>query len=292
MSELASELGCGVRVRAVDGGAGDGCSADSVDGWYGCHVARTETLAAVDALTEAGDCWQRAYRTWQQAVEHRDRVISRSERRVVRAAGGLVVRQWEAASRRRHINTRAEASIVARAVRARPEVRMAVEEADRRRAREDEAILAARLKLADATKRVLGYGGIGRQLTGLTSAELHQLARSRLRVPVSRWTEARRCAGTLGVRWRPRGAHRRELPVVEHAGRQAERPDGGVHRGEAALGIDEGRLLVRGGGHISRRLSATGSVSAHPSHAFWWCGSPRSDVAAGDDYGVCCASGA
>ena len=144
----------------------------------------------VDALTEAGDCWQRAYRTWQQAVEHRDRVISRSERRVVRAAGGLVVRQWEAASRRRHINTRAEASIVARAVRARPEVRMAVEEADRRRAREDEAILAARLKLADATKRVLGYGGIGRQLTGLTSAELHQLARSRLRVPVSRWTEA------------------------------------------------------------------------------------------------------
>ena len=66
---------------------------------------------------------------------------------------------------------------MARAVRARPEVRMAVEEADRRRATEDEAVLAARLKLAVATKHVLGYGSIGRQLTDLSSAELHQLAR-------------------------------------------------------------------------------------------------------------------
>jgi len=66
---------------------------------------------------------------------------------------------------------------VARAVRARPEVRMAVEEADRRRATEDEAVLAARLKLAEATKQMLGYGSVGRQLTGLTSAELHRLAR-------------------------------------------------------------------------------------------------------------------
>jgi hypothetical protein len=140
-------------------------------------VPRTETLAAVDALTEAGDCWQRAYRVWQQAVEHRDRVISRSERRVLRATGGLGLRQWEGACRRRRINTREEASIVARAIRTRPEVRMAVEEADRRRATEDEAVLAARLKLAEATKQMLGYGSVGRQLTGLTSAELRQLAR-------------------------------------------------------------------------------------------------------------------
>lgn len=135
-------------------------------------MARPGTLAAVDALTEAGDCWQRAYRTWQQAVERRDRVISRYERRVFRATGGLGLRQWEAACRRRRINTGVEASIVARAVRARPEVRVAVEEADRLRATEEEAVLAARLKLAEATKQVLGYGGIGRQLTGLTSADL------------------------------------------------------------------------------------------------------------------------
>jgi hypothetical protein len=140
-------------------------------------VARTETWAAVDALTEAGACWQRAYQTWQQALEHRDRVISRAERRVLRATGGLGLREWEVACRRRRINTGDEASIVARAVRARPEVRLAVEDADRLRAVEDGAVLAARLALAEATKQMVGYGTIGRQLTGLTSAELRQLAR-------------------------------------------------------------------------------------------------------------------
>jgi hypothetical protein len=140
-------------------------------------VERTETWAAVDALTGAGACWQRAYQAWQQALEHRDRVISRAERRVLRATGGLGLSKWEAACRRGHINTREEASIVARAVRARPQVRLAVEEADRLRAVEDEAVLAARLGLTEATKQVLGYGSIGRQLTGLTSAELRRLAR-------------------------------------------------------------------------------------------------------------------
>jgi len=140
-------------------------------------VARTATLAAVDALTEAGACWQQAYQAWQQALEHRDRVISRAERRVLRATGGLGLRKWEAAGRRRRINTKEEASMVARAVRARLDVRLAVEDADRLRAAEDEAVLAARLGLTEATKQMLGYGTIGRQLTGLTSAELRQLAR-------------------------------------------------------------------------------------------------------------------
>jgi hypothetical protein len=79
-----------------------------------------------DALTEAADCWQRDYGAWQLALEHRRRVISRAERRVVRATGGLGRRKWETACRRRRINTRAEASIRARAVRARPEVRATV----------------------------------------------------------------------------------------------------------------------------------------------------------------------
>jgi hypothetical protein len=140
-------------------------------------VARTETRAAVDALTEVGACWRRAYQAWQQALEQRDRVISRAERRVLRATGGLGLGKWEAACQRRRINTMEEASIVARAVRARPEVRLAVEEADRLRAVEDEAVLAARLWLTEATKQMLGYGTIGRQITGLTPAELHQLAR-------------------------------------------------------------------------------------------------------------------
>ena len=140
-------------------------------------MARTQTWAAVDALTEAGAGWQRAYQAWQQALEHRDRVISRAERRVLRATGGLGLRKWEAAGRRRRINTKEEASMVARAVRARLDVRLAVEDADRLRAAEDEAVLAARLGLTEATKQMLGYGTIGRQLTGLTSAELRQLAR-------------------------------------------------------------------------------------------------------------------
>jgi hypothetical protein len=140
-------------------------------------VARTETLAAVDALNEVGACWQRAYQAWQQALEHRDRVIARSERRVLRATGGLGWREWEAACRRRRIHTMAEASIVARAVRARREVRAVLEDADRLRAVEDEAVRACRLGLAEATREILGYGSVGRRITGLTSAELHRLAR-------------------------------------------------------------------------------------------------------------------
>jgi hypothetical protein len=89
---------------------------------------------------------------------------------------GLGLREWEAACRKRRINTRAEATMVARAVRARPQVMVVVAEADRHRAREDEAVLATSLRLAEATKLVLGYGRLGRQLTGLTSAELRQLA--------------------------------------------------------------------------------------------------------------------
>lgn len=139
-------------------------------------MARTEVLAAVDALTEAGDCWQRAYRLWQKAVEHRDRAVEADERRILRVTGGLGLREWEAACRKRRINTRVEATMVARAVRAGPQVTVVVAEADRHRAKEDAAVLAASLRLAEATKLVLGYGRLGRQLTGLTSAELRQLA--------------------------------------------------------------------------------------------------------------------
>jgi hypothetical protein len=139
-------------------------------------VARTEVLAAVDALTEAGDSWQRAYRLWQKAVEHRDRAVEAHERRIVGVTGGLGLREWEAACRKRRINTRAEATMVARAIRARSQVMVLVAEADRHRAREDEAVLAASLQLAEATNLVLGYGRVGRQLTGLPSAELRRLA--------------------------------------------------------------------------------------------------------------------
>jgi hypothetical protein len=132
---------------------------------------------AADELIAVGERWQRSYQAWQRAVEHRDRVIEQAERRVVRATGGLCLRDWEAAQRLRRIKTSAEASLVVRAGGARPEVQAAVEEAQQLEAIEDAAVLTARLELAEATKQVLGYGRLGQELTGMTSAELHRLAR-------------------------------------------------------------------------------------------------------------------
>ncbi|MFZ2057301.1 MAG: hypothetical protein WAV54_07830 [Acidimicrobiales bacterium] len=144
-----------------------------------------EISVAADELIAAGDRWQRSYQAWQRAVEHRDRVIKRAERRIVRATGDLGQRDWEAARRRRRIKTSAEASLVVRAGSARSEVQAAVEEAQRLQAVEEAAVLAARLELAEATKQVLGYGRVGQQLTGMTSAELHGLARRPRNTPAA-----------------------------------------------------------------------------------------------------------
>jgi hypothetical protein len=141
--------------------------------------------AAADELIAGGERWQRSYQAWQRAVEHRDQVIERAERRVVRAAGGLGKRDWEAASRRRRIKTSAQAGVIVRASSARSEIQVAVEEAQQLEALEAAAVLAARLELAEATKQVLGYGRLGHQLTGMTSAELHRLARRPRNTPAS-----------------------------------------------------------------------------------------------------------
>jgi hypothetical protein len=140
---------------------------------------------AADELIAAGDRWQRSYQAWQRAVDHRDRVIARAERRVVHATGGLGQRDWEAARRRRRIKTSAEASLVVRAGSARPEVQAAIEAAQQLQAVEKAAVLAARLELAEATKQLLGYGCLGQELTGMTSAELHRLARRPRNTPAA-----------------------------------------------------------------------------------------------------------
>ena len=140
---------------------------------------------AADELIAVGERWQRSYQAWQRAVEHRDQVIGRAERRVVRATGGLGQRDWEAARRRRRIKTSGEASLVVRAGSARPEVQAAVEEAQRLQAVEKAAVLTTRLVLAEATKEVLGYGRLGQQLTGMTLAELHRLARRPRNAPAA-----------------------------------------------------------------------------------------------------------
>jgi hypothetical protein len=180
--QRAGEHSTAGRAERVDASLGTGERRAAKGGVVVvCEEPRT-VAAAVGALAEARDCWDRAYRAWRQAVERRDRVISESDRRVRRATGGLGLRAWEAACRRRRVNTRAEANIVARAVRSRRPVEMAVEEAERRRAAEDRTVLAARLTLAEATKQVLAYGTVGRQLTGVTSSDFDALAR---RAPTS-----------------------------------------------------------------------------------------------------------
>jgi hypothetical protein len=141
--------------------------------------------AAADELIAVGERWQRSYQAWQRAVEHRDRVIEQAERRVVHATGGLGQRDWEATRRLRRIKTAGEASLVVRAGNARPKVQTVVEEAQRLQAVEEAAVLTTRLELAEATKQVLGYGRVGQQLTGMTSAELHRLARRPRNTPAA-----------------------------------------------------------------------------------------------------------
>ena len=161
----------------MGGGRNAGLSAGNAGGWYWCAVARTEVLAVVDEMGEAADSWQRAHRMWLEAMEHRERLVKRAEVRIVRATGGLTLAEWRAACRRRRINTAGEATMVARAVRARPAVMAKVEEAKRLRLAEDMAVLAARLELAGVTRQMLGYGSVAWQLTGKSSKELRQLAR-------------------------------------------------------------------------------------------------------------------
>lgn len=140
-------------------------------------MLQNELLAAADELIAAGDRWKRSYQEWRRAVGHRDRELQRAERRVVSATGGLCLRDWEAAWHRRRIMTSWQAIGVVRAGRSRAEAQAAVEEVQQLQAVEEAAVLAARLELSEATKHVLRYGLLGRQLTGMTSAELHGLAR-------------------------------------------------------------------------------------------------------------------
>jgi hypothetical protein len=142
-------------------------------------------LVTADELIAAVDRWQRSYQAWQGAVERRDRVIERAERRVVRATGGLCLRDWEAAQRRRQVKTSGQASRIVRAGRARPAVQAAAEQVRQLEEVEAAAVLAMRLELAEATKQVLGYGHLGEYLTGMTSVELHGLARRPRKTPAA-----------------------------------------------------------------------------------------------------------
>jgi hypothetical protein len=121
--------------------------------------------------------YERAYGAWERAVAHQDRLVAVAERRVVDATGGLGQRRWELACARRRINTRDEARMVARAIRARPAVETAVAKLEQVRRHEEAVVAAARVELAEAAKVLGGYGQLGAQLSGLSPAALRRLAR-------------------------------------------------------------------------------------------------------------------
>jgi hypothetical protein len=64
-------------------------------------------------------------------------------------------------------------------------VRAAAKEGQRLQTIEEAAVLAARWELTEATKQLLGYGRLGQQLTGMTLAELHRLARRPRNTPAA-----------------------------------------------------------------------------------------------------------
>ncbi len=121
--------------------------------------------------------WQAAYASWQAAVTERELELARADRRVLAATGGLRVAKWRAACQRRRIATVGDARLRARALRARPAVEEALAGRERVVAQSGEMVLVARLALAEASKRLVSYGPLGTQVTGLSVAELRRLAR-------------------------------------------------------------------------------------------------------------------
>jgi len=132
---------------------------------------------AADELAGAAAVWEDAYRSWEHAVDSRDRVMARMDRKVLVATGGLSVTRFEAVCRRRSVRSVAEAQQKASAIRARAGVEATVAERDRAITAADAAVLASRIVLAEVSKVVLGYGTAGPRLVGRSRADLHRFAR-------------------------------------------------------------------------------------------------------------------
>ena len=126
--------------------------------------------------------WEAAYEAWQASVGEREIALVRADRGVMAATGGLGVTRWRAACRRRRISTVDDARLRANALRARPAVERALAERDRALAEGDQSVLVARLALTEACKRLVFYGPLGSQLSGLGVVELRRLAKTPAKV--------------------------------------------------------------------------------------------------------------
>ena len=138
---------------------------------------RGDVSEVVQVVGEEVRRLRRARRALEQAVARRDREIAQAEHRLEAATGGLGLRRWELARRRRRVHTAADAVAAARAARALSAVRSALEELARARAVEDVAVQSATAELGERAGDVLGYGSIGVRLSGMDVAELGRLAR-------------------------------------------------------------------------------------------------------------------
>lgn len=134
-------------------------------------------VEAVEQLAEGAARWEEAYRSWERAVEVREQVAARTERRLLVATGGLSVARFEAVCRRRSVRSVVEAQQKASALRAMADVEAAVAERDRAVAAADATVLAVLTVLSEASRVVLGYGTAGPRLVGRSRAELRRLAR-------------------------------------------------------------------------------------------------------------------
>ncbi len=140
-------------------------------------MEQAELEVATERLAEGAAGWEDAYRSWERAVEVRDRVAARMDRKLLAATGGLSVARFEAVCRRRSVRSVVEAERKASAIQAKAAVEVAVAERDRSLAEAGAVVLAARIVLAEASKVILGYGTAGPRLVGRSRAELRLLAR-------------------------------------------------------------------------------------------------------------------
>jgi hypothetical protein len=140
--------------------------------------ARREVVAVGEGLAGEVERWTAARLAWRRAAVLRDREMRRARRRLVVATGGLGLYRWERACGKRRFRTIEDAKRKARAVRARPAVETALADLERIEAEHDAAVEAARRELADLSHRILAYGRLAVDLTGLSAGELDRLARS------------------------------------------------------------------------------------------------------------------
>ena len=129
----------------------------------------------LEMLVAEAEHWKRCYQAWKRAVERRDRLVELEAHRVATGTGGIERGACSVAYRHRRINTRADAVLVARAVRAGARVRAVMEVADSGRAAAEESIAAAELQLLAATEKLIAYGVLGPQVAGISGAEFRQL---------------------------------------------------------------------------------------------------------------------